>query len=153
MWSYTAAFQIQAITHRLPPGFDTPQDEQWQRLVPLERTWNRGLAKPALRIRVRDPCDGRKLYLEKDDFEALIDSLPVSAVCREARRRAAEICRELVMHMRFEYMKLPLVSIQPPQQGAQPVLERNMHCRPGAENLEHFSPQPTTLTGAMGLFN
>jgi hypothetical protein len=49
-------------------------------------------------------------------------------------------------------MKLPLVSIELPQQGAQPVVVRNTHCRPGAESLEHFSPRPTTLTVAMGQF-
>jgi hypothetical protein len=105
-----------------------------------------GREKSALVVSIRDPYDGLKMRVEEDDFEGLVNCLPISAVCREARKQVAEFCVPLVPHIRFNYDPYPFYTLEPPEKGAQPLVLRSLHCLSGTQDLEHAFPQPIKLS-------
>jgi hypothetical protein len=149
IWKYTITSHIQDITSRLPPWFENLWAERRRQALVGSLP---GKNRLALRVYIRDPYNGLKLRFEEDDFESLVDCLPLSAVCRETRIHVAEYCHSLVPHVQFEYDTSTLWSLEPPEDGAQPVVLRNVHCLPGAETLEHVFSRPTTLTVNAGEF-
>lgn len=149
IWEYAIVLHIQDIPDRLPPWFENSWVEGQQREAlagsPEE-------TKPALRVRILDPYDGLKLRFDEDDFETFVDCFCISAVCHEARAGVARFCQPLVPHIWCNYNALPLWSLKPPKNDAQPVVIRNLRCQPQAQTLRYFFPQPTTLTMEMRWF-
>ncbi|KAF4637349.1 hypothetical protein G7Y89_g708 [Cudoniella acicularis] len=150
IWKYAIASHIQDIVDRLPRWFERFSWAERRRQALVGGL--PGKDRLPLHVHIRDPYDGLKLRFEEDDFETLVDCLPISAVCRETRVRVTEFCQLLVPHVRFQYLPSTLWSLKPPKEGTQPVVLRNVHCLPGAETLEHAFSQPTTLTVNAGQF-
>lgn len=153
IWVHAVDAQIRDMANRAPPprsGGLLSRERRWQAFVGHANLPDRRVRR-YLQVRVRDPYDGRKMRLEKDEFETLVHCLPLSAVCREARAHAAEICQALAPHVHFDYDTSPtLYSLDPPEDGADPVLLRDVHCSPEAESLEHAFSQPTSLAVRWG---
>jgi hypothetical protein len=66
-----------------------------------------------LRVYVRGPYDGRKTRLEVNEFERLVNSLPISAVSCEARSQAADLCRSRVLLIELIYYTSEPGSLDP----------------------------------------
>lgn len=145
IWTLAAIAQIQHIADNLPSRFSCDSAERRRQVfigqdkLPLEE------AKP-LMLSIRDHYECRRIRLEEDGFEAFVNCLPMSGVCREARSYAARFCRTYVTHMALSYCHLDQGSLAAPEKDAQPVLLRDEHCSPTAETLEHVHAQPTTVT-------
>jgi len=148
IWEYAIAIHVQDIANGLPPWFENSRAERRRQALVGGIS---GKPKPALRVYILDPYHGLKLRLE-DEFETLVDCLPISAVSYETRVCVTEFCRLLVPHIRFEYETTPLWSLEPPTKDDEPVLLRNLEWSRKAETLERAIPQPTTLTVEMGNF-
>ena len=146
IWLQAIATQVQDIADGLPRWFCGGWAERRRQAILGYDTLPSSQPKRFLRVYIRDPYEGRKMLLEEDDFETFINCLPISAVSRESRTLVAEFCRTLAVHMEFEYTTSNLLSLEPPEDGAEPVLLRDALCNPAAETLEHFYAQPTTLT-------
>lgn len=146
VWVHAIDAQIKDITDGLPRWCVGQSAERRRQAFVGHDNLPPRKARLLLRVRIRDPYNGRKMRLEEDDFETLVNCLPLSAVCREARAHAAEMCQALAPHVRFDYDTRELWSLDPPEDDADPILLRDVHCLPGAESLEHAFSQPTTLT-------
>lgn len=105
-----------------------------------------GREKSALVVSIRDPYDGLKMLVEEDEFEGLVNCLPISAVCRKARKQVATFCGRLVPHIRFNYDLYPFYTLEPLEKGAQPLVLRSLQCLSGTQDLEHAFPQPIKLS-------
>ena len=149
IWEFAVTSSIQDVATGLPLWCYSPWAERRRRAIVASLLGNN---RTALHVHIRDPYKGLKLRFEEDEFESLVDSFPISAVCRETRMNVAEFCRLLVPYMRFEYDTSALWSLEPPEKGAKPVLLRSVHCLPGAETLERVLSQPTTLSVNAGGF-
>jgi len=149
IWDYAIAIHVQDITNGLPPWFENPWAERRRQALAGGIS---GKPKLALCVRILDPYKGMKLRLEEDDFETLVDCLPISAVSYEVRICVSEFCQLLVPHVQFKYETTPLWSLKPPTKDTRPVLLRSLEWSCEAETLAHVFPQPTTLTVLMGEF-
>ncbi|KAG6355065.1 hypothetical protein INS49_004146 [Diaporthe citri] len=140
IWMQAIAAQVKDIADSLPPRAYSPWSSRRRQAFVGHDSSKPGRPRACLEVHIRDPYDGRKMRLEQDEFEAFVNCLPISAVCREARARAAEFCVALVPHILFKYYRGELGDV---------------HCDPKAETLEHVLSEPTTLTvfGRMGEFN
>ncbi|KAF2866303.1 hypothetical protein BDV95DRAFT_584482 [Massariosphaeria phaeospora] len=144
IWEPAIATHVEDFANSIPGSvYDVWAEGRRHAQIPYE--WSR----LPLKLRVRDPYDGRKMRLEENEFESLVNSFPISAVSREVRNQVAEFCRTLVPDIEFEYTTVSnLFSLEPPapEDGEDPVVLRNVHCLPGAETLEHVFAKPTSLT-------
>jgi hypothetical protein len=154
IWLRAIAAQVQDLTDSLPRWFSGEWAERRRQAFIGHDNLPPSKTRLLLKVRIRDPYNGRKMRLEEDDFETLVNCLPISAVCREARAHAGEFCCTLAPHVQFEYDTSQLWSLDAPEDGADPVLLRYVHCISGAETLEHVFAQPATLTvyGGRGRF-
>jgi hypothetical protein len=156
IWVHAISTQIQDITASLPAWLPGDWAERRRQAFTGHDSLPPRRHRRFLQVRIRDPYDGRKIRLEEDDFETLVNCLPLSAVCREARANTAESCWALATHIHFKYDAHEFWSLgaPDPEHESEPVLLRDLHCIPGAETLEHVFAQPTTLTinGGRGQF-
>lgn len=150
IWKHALVAEVKAITDGLPAWCLGDQAERRRQAFVGHDNLPPRRPRMHLRVRVRDPYEGRKMRLEEDDFETLVNCLLLSAVCREARAQAVEICRTLAPHVCFEYDTKDLGYLEPPEDCAEPVLLRDVHCVPGSDSLEHVTSEPTTLTVKYG---
>ncbi len=123
IWEFAIASHIQDIADQLPRWFGSLWAERRRRaIVGSSRNGGAGLY-----VYIRDPYSGLELHFEEDEFESLVDSFPISAVCHETRVNLARFCQSLVLRIIFIYKACTLWSDKPPEKGAQPVILRNIH--------------------------
>jgi len=152
IWKYAIALHIEQIEEHLPPWLGN-----YRGGALLEAHFGNSLEVPlpnwSLHACILDPYNGRKIRFEENEFEAFVDWLSISAVCREARVCVAQFCQPLVSHVQCEYETLPAWSLKPPKDGARPLVIRNLHCQPEADSVKYFFSRPTTLSIRTGRFN
>lgn len=149
IWTHAIVTQINDITARLPKWCLGESAVRRRLALVGHHTLPTRHASQFFHLRLRDPYNGRKMRIEEDDFEDLVHSLPLAAVCREARAHVADVCLELDLapHMVFHYYNDKLWSLEPPGADVDELLLRDVHCIPGVdESLEHVFARPTTLT-------
>jgi hypothetical protein len=146
IWEFAVPIYVKDLADRLPPS----EEYSWAERRRLALT---GIipedSEKALRVRPLDRPGVLKLRFEENDFETLVASLPIAAVCHEARSFVIEFCRPLGAHVRFEYATSPMLTYKETKDGWEPL---EVPFRPDAEHLERLFWQPTTLTVGMGSF-
>lgn len=150
IWEFAIVSSIQDIAVQLPRWFYSSWAERRRRAIVASLSGENKTT--LLYVHIRDPYNGLKLRFEEDEFETLVDCLPISAVCRETRMIVAEFCQSLVPRMQFKYDTSHLWSLERPKQGAAPIVLRSVHSNPRAETLEHVFSQPTALAVNAGHF-
>jgi hypothetical protein len=146
IWEFAVPIYVKDLADRLPPA----EEYSWAERRRLALTGSIPEdSKQALRVRILDHPGVLKLRFEENDFETLVASLPISAVCHEARSFVIEFCRPLGAHLRFEYATSPMLTYEETKDGWEPL---EVPFRQEAEHLERLLWQPTTLTVDLGSF-
>ncbi|KAF2447239.1 hypothetical protein P171DRAFT_430148 [Karstenula rhodostoma CBS 690.94] len=154
IWFEAAAIQLQEIADGVTKCSSPGAERQRQALVGYDDIPSH-TEKDALRVYVQRSRNGDKLRISVNEFQTLVNRLPMATVCTEARSAALEACRAKVQMMNIIYSIeiTPEVtedfsdSLQKPI-SPQPttVVVTNMimahpqppeHCPPGFDSAEH----------------
>jgi hypothetical protein len=144
IWSQATATQIQDNKNKLP--------HRLQKFVSPSSLLANKMKLP-FTMRIRDPYEGRNIFLEQNDFDTFVNRLSISAVCRESRARTVEFCRVISPHVQLDYYTTEVWCFKPPVKNEALVLLRNVH-NTRLEPLDCFIAHPKILTvdGGKGQF-
>ncbi|GAM83018.1 hypothetical protein ANO11243_010040 [Dothideomycetidae sp. 11243] len=142
IWQHALAIQIQEVTSTLPRWLSSQWAERRRQAIVGPRAEQERMP---LKVHIRDPYRGQKLRFAEDEFETLVHSFSLSAVCIEARQQLADYWRRRITIIEFKYTPFELWSLKPPRAGDAPIVLRDVHWNPRAHMPEHIHPAPTEL--------
>ncbi|KAF2714311.1 hypothetical protein K504DRAFT_486258 [Pleomassaria siparia CBS 279.74] len=131
IWSAAAAIQFQHIADNLPTSSSNPcAERRRQAFVGYDNLPSETERQP-LRVYVRESYNGHKMRLDINEFQALVNSIPIATASYEARSYVVNLCRDRIKIVDL-YHSLNA-------QG------NDEHGDTGVELLENVFVQPTTL--------